>query len=529
MGEGIRLAELRLPILSTGYCLYQALNQENLNERQSVASANRDFLDEAEVFRPENAAAASRALRRGELRRLARGLYTWNLDEPAEQLLRRRWMDVTALYFPDAVLVDRSAVEARPATDGSVFLDSGPGAAHPNAVRLPGLVLRPRSGPGPVEGDMRFGLLHRSGEARTALDNMRPSRARSGVARTLATAELEEWLERIARNRGEDDLLRIRDEARGIAPALSAEAEQRRLDELIATLLGTGDSQLVTESGRARGRRRPFDVSRVSLFESLHGVLAGYVPKLRPEPADPERAFAFFEAYFSNFIEGTVFEVGEAEEIVFGGVVPEERPEDAHDILGTFHAVTDRELRARIPVGVDDFAEMLRLLNRHILEGRPGTAPGEWKQRANRAGGTSFVAPDLVLGTLQEAWRFYETLPAGMSRALFAMFAVSEIHPFADRNGRVSRALLNAELSAAGQCRIVIPLCFRADYLGALRAMSRQANPEPLLRMTDRAQRWSSLVDWSSMPRAIGQLEASNALVPPDEAEERGLLLLDPM
>jgi hypothetical protein len=55
-------------------------------------------------------------------------------------------MDVTALYFPDAVLVDRSAVEARPATDGSVFLDSGPGAAHPNAVRLPGLVLRPRPG-----------------------------------------------------------------------------------------------------------------------------------------------------------------------------------------------------------------------------------------------------------------------------------------------------------------------------------------------------------------------------------------------
>lgn len=59
--------------------------------------------------------------------------------------------------------------------------------------------------------------------------------------------------------------------------------------------------------------------------------------------------------------------------------------------------------------------------------------------------------------------------------------------------------------------------------------MSRQANPEPLLRMADRAQRWSSLVDWSTMPQAISQLEASNALVAPDEAEERGLLLLDPI
>ena len=108
------------------------------------------------------------------------------------------------------------------------------------------------------------------------------------------------------------------------------------------------------------------------------------------------------------------------------------------------------------------------------------------------------------------------------------MFAASEVHPFADGNGRVSRALLNAELSAAGQCRIVVPLCFREYYLGALRAMSRQANPKPLLRMADRAQRWASLVDWSTMPRAREQLERSNALVASDEAEERGLVLRDP-
>ena len=291
-----------------------------------MASAKQSFLEEPEVFRPADAAAASRALRRGELRRLARGLYTWNLDEPVERLLRRRWMDVAALYFPSAVLVDRSAVEARPAPDGSVFLDSGAKPAHPGAVRLPGLTLRPRAGPGPIEGDMQFGPLYRSGEARTALENMRPSRARSGVARTLTAAQLEEWLERIARNRGEGDLLRIRDEARRIAPALSAKSEQRRLDRLIAALLGTGKARLVTEPARARGRRQPFDAPRVALFEALHGALAGYVPTLRAEPADPERVFAFFEAYLSNFIEGTEFEVSEAEEIVFGGVIPEERP-----------------------------------------------------------------------------------------------------------------------------------------------------------------------------------------------------------
>jgi hypothetical protein len=486
------------------------------------------FLNEPEVFRPDDPAAASRALRRGELRRLARGLYTTNLEEPAERLLRRRWIDVATLYFPGAVIIDRSAIEARPAADGSLFLDSGPRPAHPTAVKLPGLHLRPRAGAGPMEGDMPFGGLFRSGDARTGLDNMRASRARGGVARTVSSAELEEWLERIARNRGEEDLLRIRDEARALAPLLGAEEQQGRLDRLIAALLGTGEARLATDPGRARGRREPFDAARVGLFEVLHGALAGYIAPRRPEPADPNRVFAFYEAYFSNFIEGTEFEVEEAREIVFEGVIPGERPEDAHDVLGTFGVVTDSSLRTRTPTDADDFAELLRLLNRRILESRPDKRPGEWKRRANRAGGTSFVAPDLVPGTLREAWSFYATLPAGFPRAVFALFASSEVHPFADGNGRVSRALLNAELSAAGQCRVAIPLCFRDDYLGVLRALSRQGKPEPLLRAIERAQRWSSLVDWSTLETAGAQLAQTNALVPSDEAEEQGLVLRDP-
>lgn len=58
--------------------------------------------------------------------------------------------------------------------------------------------------------------------------------------------------------------------------------------------------------------------------------------------------------------------------------------------------------------------------------------------------------------------------------------------------------------------------------------MSRRSSAEPLLRMADRAQRWASLVDWSQMERTMPQLEATNALVPPDEAEETGLVLLNP-
>jgi len=42
---------------------------------------------------------------------------------------------------------------------------------------------------------------------------------------------------------------------------------------------------------------------------------------------------AFFEAYFSNYIEGTMFEIGEARDIIFENKIPDSRPSDAHDII----------------------------------------------------------------------------------------------------------------------------------------------------------------------------------------------------
>lgn len=170
-----------------------------------------------EIFRSSQRKDVTRAVERGKLRRLARGLYTTNLDEPVEQLIRRRWIDVAALYFPGAVIVDRSAVDGRPAPDGSLFLDVG-ARKRPTPRELPGLTLKPRPGPGPLEGDMPFGELHRAGQARIALENLRPSRARGGVSRTLSREELELWLERILASAGEQELLRIRDEARRLAP-----------------------------------------------------------------------------------------------------------------------------------------------------------------------------------------------------------------------------------------------------------------------------------------------------------------------
>ncbi len=57
------------------------------------------------------------------------------------------------------------------------------------------------------------------------------------------------------------------------------------------------------------------------------------------------------------------------------------------------------------------------------------------------------------------------------------MFVTSEVHPFLDGNGRLARVMMNAELTAKNQTKIIIPTVYRDDYLGALRKLSRNQDP----------------------------------------------------
>ncbi len=488
--------------------------------------------DQPEVFL--STAGASRAVgtavKAGRARKIGPRLYTRNTAEPLEQVVRRNWQRVAAAYFPGAVVVDRSAFEAKPSEEGSLFLDAGPAYTARRPVRLPGLTLRPRRGHGPIAGDMPFMEdLHFSGQARKFLDNLRPSRARGGrIARTLARTEIEDELVRIAARRGTKALNELRDQARQIAPALDAEREMKLLDDLIGTVQGTRDRELATPAARAQRQGLGFDPRRLELFETLQGHLLQDPQPDRPEQPDSLPALSFIEAYFSNWIEGTEFAVGEAEEIVFQGEVPDGRFEDAHDVLGTFELVNDPKLRARAPRDADDLLALLRSHHALMLGSRPAVGPGSFKVNPNQAGGTTFVHPDLVEGTLLEGFRYLEPLPAGLARAIFMMFLASEVHPFTDGNGRVARVLMNAELTAAEQQRIVIPLSFRDNYLQGLRALSRNGNPRPLVRILDFAQRYAAAIDWSDLDTAKRTLARTNAFLPPDVAHEKELRLVLP-
>lgn len=461
--------------------------------------------------------AVSRHAAQGRVRKLGPRLYTANLADSEEAIVRRNVWRIAAGYFPGGVIVDRTALEMQPAAeDGSIFL----AAQSTREVRLPGIRLRPRHGAGPLDGDLKWmgEDLFMASRPRAYLENMRASRARGGPSRTLSRAELEESLHSYARL-DPGALNALRDQARAVAENLGAEKELAQLGQLLSSLLGTGDGEMQTPIGRAWQRQLPYDTHRVELFETLHqALLRQSLPRLAESPNAGIATFAFFEAYFSNYIEGTEFTLEEAEEIVFEGRIPAQRPDDAHDILGTYRLVSDQRQRRRIPSSVEQLIEILKAQHFVMLEKRPEIKPGEFKQRPNRAGGTQFVEPHLVAGTLAEGYRFYSTLNGGLPRAVFAHFLVSEVHPFADGNGRMARILMNSELTAAGEQRIIVPTVERYQYLNALRAMSHNARPEPLVKVTIALQKSISGVDFSAREVAERQLREANAFADPSEA-----------
>ena len=323
----------------------------------------------------------------------------------------------------------------------------------------------------------------------------------------------------------------MRDDARAIAVELGLETEAAQLDTLIGTLLGTRRSRLDSPVGIARTRGRPYDPDRMELFHSLHQALRNRPPIVRPAPPRNARGrttLAFFEAYFSNFVEGTEFLVDEAIRIVFEGEIPTHRPADAHDVAGTWRVVSNEREMGRTPGDFGELTGLLRERHRKILAGRPEMLPGEFKVAENRAGLTSFVTPDLVPGTLEEGFALYRSLESPFERAVYMMFLVSEVHPFTDGNGRIARVMMNAELVAGGEERIIIPTVFGANYLAALRALSRTGRPEPLVRVLDYAQRWTLAVDWTSLDETERELEACNAFLDSDEAEAEGKRLRMP-
>ena len=459
-------------------------------------------------------------LKDGSIRKIAPRIYSSNLSDEPAAIIKRNWYRVLANLYPDAILSHRSALESKPTKDGHIYLTY----IYTKNVELPGLTIHFLNGPSRIEGDNPFfENLHVSQEARAFLENLQTTRSTGQEPKTLPLTELEERLESIIRGRGEQGMNAIRERAKEIAPLLGMEKEFRKLNSLISDLLATGKSKnLKSPAGIARALGEPLDPDRIRLFESLYEELAGKVFPAYKDRSTTDKAyktFAFFEGYFSNYIEGTEFTVNEAKEIITTETPIPSRDEDSHDILGTYRIVSDQKEMSVCPTSPDQFLDLMRRRHAVLLQSRTSKKPGEFKDRNNRAGNTEFVDWQLTTGTLKKGYEWYSLLREPFAKAVYMMFLVSEVHPFLDGNGRIARVMMNAELSAKGLSKIIIPTVYREDYMGALRKLTRQRVADAYVRMFLRAYEFSSTLHGESIDEMEKHLIECDAFKEPREGK----------
>ncbi len=457
-------------------------------------------------------------IKKGTLKKIAPKVYTTNLEEEPATIIRRNLFHILGHLYPHAVISHRSAFELKPTTDGHVFLTY----LYTKNISMPGVKVHLLEGPMGMEYDMPFmeNLFISSAERRT-LENLQKGRTRGGVSKCLPRAYIEDSLERILQVNGERGLNAFRDKARIIANELGMMDEFSTLNSLIGALLNTRPYKiLASEGAMARASGLPFDSYRdklfETLFEALHSETFRYIDEPNVENAH-YRNFAFFESYFSNYIEGTEFEIEEARQIMETGQPLPTRSADSHDILGTFRIVASRREMKRVPSSAEEFIDILQERHRVLMAAREESAPGMFKMQNNRAGDSHFVDYTLVRGTLRKGYGYYQSLEHPFAKALFMMFMVSEVHPFNDGNGRMSRIMMNAELVTADQSKIIIPTVFREDYLNALRRLTRRSDPSIIIRAMSRLRDFSATLVGDDFDKMRQYLEQCNAFKDSDE------------
>lgn len=453
---------------------------------------------------------AQRRLKAGELKRIVPGVLSASPEKEWPAIVALHRIRLLAALFPGAVIGFRSAFKGGIPVDGVIHLTY----SYNRVVELPGLKVILVKGHGPVAGDqpMSGRDIYFPSPARMLLENLAASRG--AIKKAMGRTAVEERLVSIFESRGPKALNRIRDEALTLAPLLRFDKEFQVLNELIGTILGTKSALLSTAVGKALAAGTPFDADRLALFESLAAMLRVTPLAQKGSPTITEMAlinFAFLESYFSNFIEGTEFDVSEARQIVLEGKIIDQRPKDSHDILGVFRqAINPGWANQSMAIG-EAVLHQLRQRHADLMKERPEASPGDFKDRENFAGNTTFVSPKNVRGTLIEGSKLLPSVPPGMARALLAMFIVSEVHPFIDGNGRLARLVMNAELSVVNTSRIIVPTLFREEYLDCLRVLTRQGKPEPFIEAMQHIQQWSAAFDYIDLDQVINQMKACNA------------------
>ena len=297
--DGAARAVFPAPLLhptSNPRCLEQATCC-NLPDA-SLPPKSPDTLPEVFVATAANSHQIRRMRLAGLVRKIRPRIFTRNLQDPPEDTVKRNLWHLTGELLPGAVVSHRTALELKPVQD-TIFVTDDVGGK----LILPGLKIIRTNGHGPVDGDRPFmnGLFLAS-RPRAFLENLQDSRSRAFISKGLKRAELESRLSRIAREDPANGLNHIRDEARKIAPLLSAKREFEILDGIIGAIQGTREAPLRTREALALRDAKGFDPHRIALFSEGHARLYDGEFAARPDTGGDE-AFSLNPAVTLSTIE----------------------------------------------------------------------------------------------------------------------------------------------------------------------------------------------------------------------------------
>ncbi|MFZ4727013.1 MAG: Fic family protein, partial [Paludibacter sp.] len=461
----------------------------------------------------------SLAEKAGKLKKIAPRVYSTNMLDSVESIVKRNLIDILAWRYPNAVISHRSAQEFRPTENGDFFLTYN---FRKKIADLPGITININEGPKAIDGDILLNGIYIASEYRWVLECMQISKRHGEQSKVLPISFIENRLEKMILIQGEEKLNEFRDKLREVSVLLNMQVEFEKLNRIISALLATHNVNVLTnDSSRARAAGIPHDAARVELFSILFDVLKDHFFVERANKntdEDSYRLFSFFDGYFSNYIEGTRFTIDEAKSIVETGIAIPKRIKDSHDILGTFTVISNRTEMNKIPSTPEELFELLQNRHRILMREREDCNPGQFKDKNNQAGNTLFVDHRLVRGTLIQGFKYYAALKEPMAKAIFMMFMISEVHPFVDGNGRIARIMMNAELFHGGQSRIIVPTVFREDYILALRKLTRSKEPGTYIRVMEKLHKFSDNLYGDDFDELNNYLIECNAYEEPEKA-----------
>lgn len=417
-----------------------------------------------------------RAAKRGELTALGHGVYL-RAGGDAVTTLSNAWPAVVRhVTAGEGRISHRTAFSFNPYAD--TWYVSAPTKRYRTVSLGPKKVLILPSMPHPEVQEVSF--LGRPGQVstrETALLEVSEDRRGAYARATLTIEELEEFLLASASRVSVKALREI---------AKRNDRDATDLVEKIGAILSRNPGKIVSKRVRAVLDAKGADPYRTEQFSDLAAFMADFASthiQGRAWSSDDAKQldlYAFIASYFSNYIEGTQFPPEDAAGIVYRG---EEhgKPPDERTLVATYRTylrllndMTAPPATARY----DEFEAYLKRLHISLAGGNESMHPGEFKTRANQAGGTRFVEPGRVIETLHVGWELSHKIESPFHRAVYLGFVVSEVHPFKDGNGRAARLVTDAHLLPHGFSGIVVTTRTRNFYLRVLRVASRRDTTE---------------------------------------------------